>query len=153
LIVMFSGSMDPCRDDPRVACTGAISPRLKRHVGCCHTTNVTPHEQPFSKFLPKELCINNSGHHSSSFTREISYPHRIINLRKLPSKPFHWSEVRCTFDSKPTSPSFSNSIPPPGAAPRTYRQNSANRGAHGRKCKASKQASAPWGARSNGDGW
>ena len=46
LIIMFYGSMDPCRDDPRVACTGAISPRLKRHVGCCHTTNVTPHEQP-----------------------------------------------------------------------------------------------------------
>jgi hypothetical protein len=60
LIIMFSGSMDPCRDDPRVACTGAISPRLKRHVGCCHTTNVTPHEQPLF-LLPKELCIN-TGH-------------------------------------------------------------------------------------------
>ena len=34
---MPSDSMDPCRDDPRAACTGAISPRLKRHVGYCHT--------------------------------------------------------------------------------------------------------------------
>ena len=64
LIIMFSGSMDPCRDDPRVACTGAISPRLKRHVGCCHTTNVTPHEQPLFQNSCRKAFFSPVIHHS-----------------------------------------------------------------------------------------
>jgi hypothetical protein len=87
---MFSGSMDPCRDNPRVACTGAISPRLKRHVGCCHITNVIPHEQPFSKFLPKERCIN-TGYHSPFITREISWVYQtrfsFSRQKQLRSRP------------------------------------------------------------------
>ena len=50
---MSSDSMDPCRDDPRAACTGAISPRLKRHVGCCHTTNVASSRAALVSKIPK----------------------------------------------------------------------------------------------------
>ena len=57
-IIIAMQPLSPCRDrdDLRTAYTVAISPGLKRHVGCCQTTDVTP-QAAIVLTCPKERCI------------------------------------------------------------------------------------------------
>jgi hypothetical protein len=75
---MHSGSTDPCRNDPRAACTGAISPRLNQYAGWCHNyqCDTLTSSHCFKISVERTMHQHRSPftiHHSSSLTREISW--------------------------------------------------------------------------------
>ena len=97
---MSSDSMDPCRDDPQAACTGAISPRLKRHVGCCHTTNVASRAGSFVSKIPKRTMHQNQSfitiHHLEK--SPAIYP---LSIKRIPNPIYIFKIKEASLETAP----------------------------------------------------